>query len=1520
MSVSGKKEYVIKINGLSESVSQVEALNKQLDQLAQRINSLPKNAVASVGGTSAKELNDEVVASQKLEVEQKKIIANTKERKKLAESIAASERMVANEYGNTMNGLKQKLKDIKTLMGNEEIGSDAFKDMTQWADELNSKLKEIEQSYGQFGRNVGNYKSAAEGFKGLSVVVGGVERKFKSTRDASKQMREELKAMVANEQQNTKEYKELSKALEAFEHKMQRANSAVNDLKASSKFMDDILDMGQSFAAMSQISNGFKGLFGFDNDEIERSIQKLVSLQNMMQGLEKIQKQIITGEGIGSFFSNTNKSIDKFIVKMTSAEFRMGKFIATTKSGSVALNGFAKGLRTVAALSKVAWWMLVMEGISMIVSETKKWATANADAIDSERLLELELEKTNAAFDERIELLKDMEKEGLITNEQRYAETLKEENKLIQEQINKLYERSKASVATNFNTADSQGDLAFLAGFRGYTSKDWKLEDTGDEVKSIEEAEKLIEEYNKALQKNVDIHTYREKQVTNFWDRVNLSLKGIVTTVGDTKSSMSDLANSMVGNFLAEWKEGLKGVEEGTEEYDEAVRKLLNRLDSLGNTKNILTNPEAYIKDKEGVARIKRIGDEIKRVRDTVKGIDTDDLSKSINDSHKSSLEQHTEQLETLLRREAMLRKTIDKETDEKEKANLNKRLEANLQAQKHLNQDIKEDRIRQAEEASRKSSEIFAKELEYKRRLIESMQGSLYKRLEENDLNMNEELRAVSDAGYKVAEQQALVLKKYADKEREIRVEYAREVEDFWTNLEISVINKQVDFNKRMLQLNSNTMESLSKEQKGMYDKLTKQSKFYGSPFGGSANNSPLTSDVNMLVDSLRQAKTAYAEWYNLNDEALLARAKYEREFERIANEIAETESRLNDLQSDDDKEALENKKAALVEEQNLLIDNFQKEKTLYENKIRIAEDSYNVIYSAYLQHQSEMESLYGKDKVEQEKQLQIMEGYARSMSDVFENRLSVIPTSVTSTQFDYITKKLDDVKVQVEAEYQAAERAAKQSYDAQIREFNKFVDEHAEITEEQKRDTLEMYNMQYQQELDMLVDERDAKIKQAEEDFQADINKIVTENLKKRLSEYREYITAISQLEGRSPIQNSWGITNLKQTNAVNRELLANYQTLAKSILQEKQNLQKMLDEKQITFDEFENASKELQRFSTNLGEKMQKVKQDLSIGQQIEYMVNDINQYFQEAGRAVQTVLNSVWNYQDSLYESMMEALEEDIDAAKDKYSELEDIVKEYADNVNDIESELSTARGDRREALIDQLNEEKRAEREKIQEQKKAEQELANLEKKKEQEELKQRKKQHQRDITDAIVAGALATANGLATKPFVPVGIAMGSLAAALAAVQVSLIKKQKYAEGGLIQGKLHSQGGVPVGNTNIEVEGNEFITNRHTTAKNLDVLTFINSKRRRLDIGDFIDFYSSGKVGRNINSAMPKTRFADGGSLPTLRSDITISNRLADSFDAYANRPVVVAVTDIVKKNSELNKVKVLAGLHSESI
>jgi len=87
---------------------------------------------------------------------------------------------------NSLNGMKEKLKELKSEFGNMEVGTEQWKKAQDEIGELNGKIGEVEQGMGIFSRNVGNYSSAfnsAINSMGGSVgnlipVIGGLKNGF----------------------------------------------------------------------------------------------------------------------------------------------------------------------------------------------------------------------------------------------------------------------------------------------------------------------------------------------------------------------------------------------------------------------------------------------------------------------------------------------------------------------------------------------------------------------------------------------------------------------------------------------------------------------------------------------------------------------------------------------------------------------------------------------------------------------------------------------------------------------------------------------------------------------------------------------------------------------------------------------------------------------------------------------------------------------------------------------------------------------------------------------------------------------------------------------------------------------------------------------------------------------------------------------------------------------------------------------------------------------------------------------
>ena len=505
------------------------------------------------------------------------------------------------------------------------------------------------------------------------------------------------------------------------------------------------------------------------------------------------------------------------------------------------------------------------------------------------------------------------------------------------------------------------------------------------------------------------------------------------------------------------------------------------------------------------------------------------------------------------------------------------------------------------------------------------------------------------------------------------------------------------------------------------------------------------------------------------------------------------------------------------------------------------------------------------------------------------------------TQQQFEATSKELEELKKKLDEQEQLELGSVSEEEMAAVQQ--KYRDEYLKAQEE----TGKLVNAIWDKYLEEL------KAKQL--DYQRNVQTSVAQTQNNIISEYRDFYSKLSALQQEQPIQDAWGIVNMHQTRSNYRSIISGFTELSEAIIQQRRELQQKLANNEITFDDFTQARRELNDLQTAVAQSLGDIEN------KSRNLVGDffasINTYISAFGNAIQTVMQSIWDLEDYNFQKELDQIDDQNDALNKKLSKQDDIVKKHADAVNSIEDELATARGDRRQNLIDQVNAEMMAQRAALAEQKKIEKQKENLEKRQKAIERKQKEAEYNRNLMSIVVSNAMAVANALATQPFVPTGIAMGSLAAALGAAQYTIAKKQKPYEhggqldGGVAVGKRHKDGGIPVLGGRASIEGGEFITNRVTTAKNADLLSYINSKKKKVDVADLLEFFSSEKTRKNITGV--RTKFANGGIIPTVATEF--GNSLSNTIVVRDDSVYQVSVVDINNAQENVKNVQVLAGL-----
>ncbi|MBO7732153.1 MAG: hypothetical protein J6S67_06365 [Methanobrevibacter sp.] len=1401
---NGVKEYKIVINGIQESVNAVESLNKQLNDLEQRMNALNSKGVnistPKGGGSYKGELDaQEKLEKQILETEEKlaqvrdenyKKLLHMKEELKeytqIAKSQVAAESNAQGLYDtNTMAGMKASLKSIKAEMQTVEIGGDRFQELTRQANELNNKLKEIEQSYGQFGRNVGNYaEGVAEGMTKVKVDINGITEEFDTAKQAMKSLRTEMQTL------STK--KDMGLISEAEEERLKGLIPVVKQLESSiadaGKPMDALLDTMQSVMAIASVGQGIGALFGMDDSEIEKTIQKLVALQNVMQGIQVLQQQMQSGEGIGGLLAKGSDMIDKMVTSM------MG-YTTATKGATVATRALGTALKAIGIGLVIA---LVAELIDMY----KQWSDEQNKAI--------------------------------------------EEAEAAQEKLRKSIEQTRDTyVSASASYANAASRLSHLRA---------EYMATNDELKKTAILEQATEQF-KSLGIEVSGVADAQRILVQQGDKVieMIRLQGDAAAIAALRmEAFKKSFNMLIENgYDALGASILAGSNKTVQELDKRQDEIQGQLSKLGKELGVGAGKAAKSVTKSVT---KATVDGVKELNELRIAAMKDGLLKTI-----AQLEEERRQKIAKIRKDGVMVGELE------------------LATNALYDKKIEDEKKKHAENLEKVYKDMYSN-------ILRLQKENADRQLEIEQNNENHELEKLKRRSNMVLNQ--------------------------------GVSSYGVQGKKQLTPSTRNSLGIISQNNTEFVNDARKRIEMYRDMLTAQNNYSKQVNDRNRAVK----------EYYNNNIEF-----------------IEDTNKKLAELEK---------------EREWMFDDEYQKQKTHLTRSLEIVEEErsrieaeHNGIVAAYEEYYLELKGQldeyddYISKKYSEEEQkevnrltdmLLVEETYSRDLSQMFTHRLSTVE-AYWSKRLEVTNNNINAINsAEIEAEnarYETEKDQLGKEHNERMDALHKWAKDRKEYIEaeykdeKEKDDELTKLTSDYTEKIKELTENRKKEVEQIEElhtqKIEA-INQKKNDNLIKENEEYyeellqnlRDYQSAISNLESKQPVKNAWGFLNIKETNKNNREILSAYETLAQTIIEKKRQLDDNFRYGLINKETYESTMRELDNFTSDLGDKMDKVKYELSFSASFEKIAGEIDQYLQYLGQSLNQLMRTLWDYQDAEYSYHIEQLDKQIDEYEKLLEKQKDIIEKYSDEVDDIEDELSSSRGDRRQHLIDQLNAEISAQRAAMAEEKKIEKQKKALEEKKEKEEEDQRKREHQRQVTQAFINWHLSVANALTTQPFMPVGIAMGALATALGAAQYALVKSQKYADGGVIQGKSHKDGGVKVLGGRAEVEGGEFITNKRTTEQNIDLLEYINKKKRRVDLNDLIEFYSSGKVKKNINKMSPTRYLADGGYIPpTLNNDIDIDNRILSAIESYSKKPTVVQVVDIVDKMDNLKNVQVLAGL-----
>lgn len=1431
------KTFTIEINGVSQSVSAVDALLAKLDALDDKINSLSdvdtsdlKNSLESIRKDLETNADNWEDISDRIEDVTQDINSLERAYKGLENPLKVQD---IKQYNEEVQDISESIKDVEKAT--DKI--DGLGGLSTDLERANAGAKDLASSLNKAEDQLGTK---------LNINIGGLSLQFDDVNQAIGVLEDKLYQLASNGQRSSKEFAEITQQVVNLRQAVVSVDNEIDN--AFSGGLNRLIGGFESLASIASIGEGINQLFGIQG--LDESIQKFTALSLILQGIRNIQIDLADKASIAAKAYKALSTIAEPLGNLLSKPFEAASnsftnFTNTFKYADLVgkLNELTKVIDgdTVEAFENLHYDLI------RISSEFKNIPKGVEDAAlklgDVEPLLnhiedlfvfgdltDEQAEKARKAVDEFRQGLGDTTIEaGLI--------------------YNKIQELNKELL---------RGGVIFVDGVPKINLFQKALIKVAAGVKVVAAAFKTLAKSTiifAALQLAMEAITWVFDKLSSAWTKFagDDSLVGQFETTTQAIEATNNSLNKYIDNLqrLADTKviSNQTRIKDSIEEYTKALNKAIASQQALNAAREKGAKPLESNLDTNNTWFT---GSDIKNVEDFTKQFEL--LQKAVQagtDRFKVLKNESKEVQEKFGWFNEFWNTASDAATDFGE---MQKAVISDIQYRiSTLDLSKGEQEIKKfidlldtpMYQTSLANIEKLFPEDEYAKVLAANIKQIQDYYSQISDLQTEAEVEAQKTAEQVASNNIAAIRNRFQRERAELENNYQKELQDAADNEELkaSIINKYNTQRANLLksqgnevrniqnQINSNEIAAL---QDGL-DKRLKEIEQNRKQELDSAKDSEILVEeqvaaINKKYDA--QILEAKKEFYE-NRKKLLQ--DYTNQYRQLWAEIADIEaeiatSRVN-LGAQDQIEALGFNKES--------IDNVRK----YYDQIRdIANE------------QAEKIAEINKEKT------QI--GTDNSIED--ENLRN-------KERLEAIKQNYEDGLI------------SKEDYDKAIQDEN---DLHY------KR--LEVITRQGEQKLIEIQKEYDQTAKN---------NNITAIN---------ERISAINDAYSNIDVQTKTSKLGIIDYGATKKELekaKGEYSTILKQIGVERDNLQKSFDNKEISFGDFRQAKKELDSLEKDV------VQSQQSIGQQLDTLLNIVIQSVTQYVSQYVSTLGDIWSTYNDIqmmrFEQEQARLEEEYDMLEEAYQKQEELTQKHTDKLVDIEDELKTSRGDRRAHLIEQLNAEREAQLASLQEEQRIEKEKEINQKKQDALEKKRREQEKKNSIVQATINTFTAVTNALAVQPWF-VGLALSAVALAMGMAQVDQIKKQKYAKGGLLKGNSHAAGGIPVGQTGIEVEGDEYVINKNSTKKNLPLIDYINRSNKRLTREDLLNWYDSGK--QNVTK-QTKTKFATGGVIPTLPNQSQEQTIVIED-----DRPIVAQIVDIVNSADNYRQIQVLSGLSGKTV
>lgn len=1434
------KTFTIEINGVSQSVSAVDALLAKLDALDDKINSLSDVDTSEMRSS--------------LEAIRKELETNADNWEDISDRIEDVTQDI-NSLERAYNGLDNpfKVQDIKQY--NEEVQdiSESIKDVEKAAEKidglggLSTDLERATARAEDLANSLNKVQRAEDqlGTK-LNVNIGGLSLQFDDVNQAIGVLEDKLYQLASSGQRSSKEFAEITQQVVSLRQAVVAVDNEIDN--AFSGGLNRLIGGFESLASVASIGEGLNQLFGIQG--LDESIQKFTALSLILQGIRNIQIDLADKASVAAKAYKALSTVAEPLGNLLTKPF---------EAASKSFTNFTNNFKYADLVGKLNELTKVIDG----------------DTYSAFQQLHYDLIRISNDFQDIPKSVKDA------------ALKLGDVGPILQ-QIEDLF---------------VFGDLTDEQAEKARKAVEEFRQGLGDATIEAGLINKKIQELNKVLLDNGVVFV-------DGVPKINLFQKGLIKLAAGVKvvaAAFKTLAKSTIilaalqlamealtwvfDKISAAWTkfagdDSLVSQFETTTQAIEATNNSLNKyitnLQKLSDTKVISNQTRINESIEEYTKALNKAiisQQALNAAREkSAKPLDLSAGNTWFTGAEIKTMEDFTKQFE-------ILQKAVQAGTD---------RFKVLKDESKEVQEQFGGNWFNEFWNTASDAAADFG---EVQKAVISDIQY----RISTLDLSKGEEeikkfLDLLDTPMYQTS--LANIEKLFPEDEyAKVLAANIKQIQDYYSQISNLQKEAEVEAQRTAEQIATNNIAAIRNRFQRERAELENN---YQKELKDAADNEELKASITNKYNTQRQAllKSQGNEVRNIqnqinSNEIAAMQDGFQKRLAELEN------SRQQELQSARDSEILVGEQVAAI---NKKYDAqvLQAKKEFYESRKKLMQD-YTNQYRQLWREIADIEAEIATSKVNVRAQDQMEAlGFNEESIDNIRNYYNQI-RDIANEQ----AKKIAEIN----------KKQTQVGTDSSLEEENQRNRERLEVIKQNYEDgllTKEEYDKAVQDENDVHYKKLETITRQGEQKL-VEIQKEYDQTAKNNnIAAINERISAINEAYSNVDVQAKTSKLGIIDYGATKKELekaKGEYSTILKQIGVERDNLQKSFDSKEISFGDFRQAKKELDSLEQDV------IQSQQSIGQQLDTLLTTVVQSITQYVGQYVSALGDIWSTYNDIqmmrFEQEQARLEEEYDMLEEAYTKQEELTQKHTNKLADIEDELKTSRGDRRAHLIEQLNAEREAQLASLQEEQKIEKEKEINQKKQDALEKKRREQEKKNAIVQATINTFTAVTNALAVQPWF-VGLALSAVALAMGTAYVAQIKKQKYAKGGLLKGNSHANGGIPVGQTGIEVEGDEYVINKNSTKKNLPLIDYINRSNKRLTKEDLLNWYDSGK--QNVTK-QTKTKFATGGVIPTLPNQSQEQTIVIED-----DRPIVAQIVDIVNSADNYRQIQVLSGLSGKTV